>query len=215
MCDGVSNSQTSELAATTAARVAHAVLLAADGDAAAPETAMCAAIRGAHDAVCALPFDRQAALDPPATTIVAAWLHADGTTLGWLGDSRAYLLAAGRGRQLTRDYSWMAMVLERGEMAEAEARADARAHALVKCLGTTDFSRARHCPEPGIATIDGVDGWLLVCSDGLWNYADTPAALPRAADVGPNGDAGDMCARLIAFARGRGGHDNVTAVVAR
>jgi serine/threonine protein phosphatase PrpC len=74
-----------------------------------------------HDAVCALPFDGHAALDPPASTFVAAWLHADGITLGWLGDSRAYLLAAG-GQQLTRDHSWMAMVLERSEMTEADAR---------------------------------------------------------------------------------------------
>ena len=39
-----------------------------------------------HDFVCALPFDGHAALDPPASTFVAAWLHADGITLGWLGD---------------------------------------------------------------------------------------------------------------------------------
>jgi serine/threonine protein phosphatase PrpC len=215
VCDGVSNSQTPELAAATAARVAHAALRSAGADAAAPEAAMRAAIRAAHDAVCSLPFDRQAALDPPATTIVAAWLHADGTTLGWLGDSRAYLLAAGGGRQLTRDHSWMAMVLERGEMTEADARADARAHALVQCLGTTDFSRASPCPEPGIATIARADGWLLLCSDGLWNYAETPAALLRAAGDGANGEAGDLCARLISFARGRGGRDNVTVAVAR
>ena len=40
VCGGVSNSQTSELAVTTAARVAHTVLLSADGDAAPREAAM-------------------------------------------------------------------------------------------------------------------------------------------------------------------------------
>ena len=213
--DGVSNSQTPELAAATAARVAHTILATADGEVTSREATMREAIRQAHDAVCALPFDRQAALDPPATTIVAAWLHADGATLGWLGDSRAYLLAHGSGRLLTRDHSWMAMVLERGEMTEAQAREDERAHALLQCLGTTDFARASPCPEPGIATVARAEGWLLLCSDGLWNYAETPTALIRAAGDGLNGDAADLCARLVAFARGRGGHDNVTVAAAR
>lgn len=215
VCDGVSNSQTPELAAATAARVAHAVLAAAATDAAGRPAVMREAIRQAHEAVCALPFDRQSLVDPPATTLVAAWLAEGGATLGWLGDSRAYLLAAGGGRQLTRDHSWMAMVLERGAMPEAEARADPRAHALTQCLGTTDFARASPCPEPGLATLPRLDGWLLLCTDGLWNYAEAPDALVRAAGDGISGAADELCARLIAFARGRGGHDNVTVAAVR
>ncbi len=90
LCDGVSNSQTPELAAATAARTAHEVL-AGGGT-------MRDAIRRAHEAVCALPFDRQAEVDPPATTIVAARLQDGQATIGWLGDSRAYALGDGGGR---------------------------------------------------------------------------------------------------------------------
>jgi serine/threonine protein phosphatase PrpC len=176
---------------------------------------MRAAIRRAHEAVCALPFDRRAALDPPATTIVAAWLHADGATLGWLGDSRGYLLAPGGGRLLTRDHSWLTMVVERGELTAAQARRDERAHALTHCLGTTEFARASPCPEPAIATVARAEGWLLLCSDGLWNYAETPGELRGAAGGGLDADAAALCAHLIAFARARGGHDNVTVAVAR
>ncbi len=57
--------------------------------------------------------------------------------------------------------------------------------------------------------------WLLLCSDGLWNYAETPAALVQAASQGLQGDAADLCARLVAFARSSGGHDNITAVAVR
>ncbi len=212
VCDGVSNSQTPELASVTAARVAHGVLLAGGSDRAA---AMREAIEQAHAAVCALPFDRQADLDPPATTIVAAWVHADGATLGWLGDSRAYALAAGGGQMLTRDHSWIEMVVERGEMSVAEASRDPRAHALLHCLGTTDFTRASACPPPSIAEVPRGGGWLLLCTDGLWNYAATAAALAAAAGEGLNGDAADLCARLVSFARGSGGHDNITAAAIR
>jgi serine/threonine protein phosphatase PrpC len=215
LCDGVSNSQTPALASATAARVAHAVLAAAQGGQIARADAMRDAIRHAHEAVCALPFDRQAELDPPATTIVAAWLHPAGVTIGWLGDSRAYSLTGAGGQLLTRDHSWLQMVVERGEMTLAEARRDHRAHALVHCLGTTDFAKASPCPTPGIADCAPGEGWLLLCSDGLWNYAETAAAVARAAGEGLRGDAADLCARLVAFALANGGHDNVTVMAAR
>ena len=215
VCDGVSNSQTPELAASTAARVAHEALDAARATGAPRDAAMRDAVREAHAAVCALPFDRQADLDPPATTIVAAWVHGAGAMLGWLGDSRAYALAPGSGRVLTRDHSWLALVLDRGEMTETEALRDPRAHALVHCLGTTDFARASPCPEPGVAEVAADGAWLVLCSDGLWNYAQTAAALAQAAGEGLHGDAADLCARLVAFARASGGRDNITAAAAR
>ncbi len=220
VCDGVSNSQTPHLAASTAAAVAHAALCAGSGDGSGdggddPGGRMRAAIAQAHAAVCALPFDRTADVDPPATTIVAALLGEGGATLGWLGDSRAYLLTSDGGRQLTRDHSWLVAVLDRGEMTEAAAARDPRAHALVHCLGTTDFARPTPCPEPGIVTVALEQGWLLLCSDGLWNYAPTAGALHEAAGEGLHGDAADVCARLVSFARGRGGHDNITAAAMR
>lgn len=217
LCDGVSQSQTPDLAAAAAARVAHAMLAAAaqhEAIVAATDprdATMREAIRQAHAAVCALPFDRQAALDPPATTLVAAWLHPAGVTLGWLGDSRAYTLGAD-GALLTRDHSWLRAVVDRGEMTEAAASRDRRAHALVQCLGTTDFGDATSCPEPGILECPPGEGWLLLCSDGVWNYAETPAALALAAGQGLQGDAADLCARLVAFALASGGRDNITAV---
>ncbi len=207
LCDGVSNSQTPDLASATAARIAHDVL--AGGG------AMAAAIRAAHEAVCALPFDRQAELDPPATTIVAARLDGGQATIGWLGDSRAYTLHAGGDAVLTRDHSWLAAMLERGEMTEAAARRDPRAHALLHCLGTTDFAKASPCPEPGVITVAPSGDWLLLCSDGLWNYAETGSAIALAASQGVQGDAADLCARLVAFARSSGGHDNITALAVR
>ncbi len=137
LCDSVSNSQTPDLAAATAARTAHEVLVTGG--------AMLDAIRRAHEAVCALPFDRQAELDPPAITIVAARLHGGGATIGWLGDSRAYTLDAGGGGLLTRDHSWLSAVLDRGEMTQAEAPAT-RAPTLC-CI----VSAPRISPPPALA----------------------------------------------------------------
>jgi serine/threonine protein phosphatase PrpC len=227
VCDGVSNSQTPDLAAAVAARAAHDSLVQALACATAVEDATRHAILEAHRAVCALTHDRHNPLDPPAATIIVASIGIGprGTmavTVGWLGDSRLYWLsenrsADGGGALLTRDHSWLNDVLDRGAMMPAAAHADPRASALVACLGSTDFTTPTICPEPSIRSIESDEnGWLLACSDGLWAYAPTPAELVAAAGIGgPIDDAMGLGERLIACARAGGGRDNITGALAR
>jgi serine/threonine protein phosphatase PrpC len=213
VCDGVSNSQTPADAAARAAACAIEVLQAGAG-------AMRSAIVAAHNAVCALPCDRQSDIDPPACTIVAACLErrADGVlvTLGWLGDSRAYVIDGDGARLLTHDHSWVNHVVDTGEMTLGTALRDRRAHALMACLGTTDFASATPCPEPALRSfVLRGPGWLLLCSDGLWNYTDTPAELQRAVGAWQEVEAAVLCQRLLTAALTAGGHDNVTIAAAR
>jgi serine/threonine protein phosphatase PrpC len=61
-------------------------------------------------------------------------------------------------------------------------------------------------------------GWVLVCSDGLWNYcspADDLRSLvgDRVADVGADPLA--VASSLCTWANEQGGHDNVTVALAR
>ena len=217
VCDGVSNSQTPAAAASVAARIAGEALAAAADD---PGAAMRAAIIAAHAGVCALPYDRQANVDPPACTLVA--VHTRQTegglaaTLGWLGDSRAYLLSDEGTQLLTHDHSWVNLVVDANQMPRADALRDRRAHALVSCLGTTDFAAASPCPDPAVRSVTlRSPGWLVLCTDGLWNYADAPAALARACPGWRGMDAAGLCQALLEFALGAGGHDNITAVAVR
>ncbi len=221
VCDGVSNSQMPDVASATAAHAALETMQSALADGNEPEQAIRNAITRAHDMVCAVPYDRQDPVDPPASTIVIAYLTTpavDGVhvTIGWLGDSRVYWIARDQGKLLTRDHSWRNMVVDRGEMTDEEARRNKLAHALVKCLGSTDFSAPTPCPEPTIATISlPRHGWLLACTDGLWNYAETPSALANASQGAFwTADALGICQRLVEYARERGGQDNITAAVA-
>ncbi len=63
----------------------------------------------------------------------------------------------------------------------------------------------------------------MVCSDGLWNYASSPAAIgtlvaPVAdgvADPASDDDPLGVAERLVAWANEQGGHDNITAALAR
>jgi serine/threonine protein phosphatase PrpC len=223
VCDGVSNSQTPDVAAQVGVAAAREAILAGLADELSTEEAVRRGIIKAHEAVCAVPFDHTYPLDPPAATIAIAVIReaAGGrrhVTSGWLGDSRVYWLRRAGGLLLTRDHSWRNMVVDQGEMTDQEARKSKMAHAIVKCLGLNDHpGDPTLCPEPSVETVDlPANGWLMVCTDGLWNYAEAPTALAEAADDAlHNDDALALCRRLVDFAKDKGGHDNITIGVAK
>jgi serine/threonine protein phosphatase PrpC len=152
--------------------------------------------------------------NPPACTFVAAVL--DGTTLvtGWVGDSRAYWLPdAGVPVQLSTDDSWAAEAMALGFSRE-EAEHAPQAHSITRWLGrdapdAVPRTAARRLEEPG---------WLMLCSDGLWNYASEAADLrdlvaARIVVTGPEPLA--VAEALVVWANEQGGHDNITVALAR
>jgi serine/threonine protein phosphatase PrpC len=218
VCDGVSSSYDAARAASVAADTARDALLryARTVGGADPSAAMVGAIRDAHRAACtraAAPPDGQ---DPAGTTLVAALAQRGQVTLGWVGDSRAYWVAPSGAGLLTRDHSWVTEVVDHGEMDEATALRSPGAHALTHCLGPLEEAMGDGAPEAAVATFQPPPGCRLVlCSDGLWNYAAGAAEI--AALVGqtaPDASAAAIAQSLVAYALTRGGQDNVTAAVA-
>ena len=210
ICDGVSSAQRADEASDAAAQTACASLRdAVRGSSLDGEAAMKAAILAAHNAACAVPTDPSQPKDPPGATLVAALVRGGTITLGWLGDSRAYWIGATTATLLTHDHSWVNAVVDAGEMTEEDALQAPEAHAITRCLGPLNDG----VPEPTILTVPlAGPGRLLLCTDGLWNYApgtDQLAGLVRAAD----GDALAVCRRLVEFALSKGGRDNITVAV--
>jgi serine/threonine protein phosphatase PrpC len=217
VCDGVSSSHRPDDASATGAAAALAHLADALTAGAPPAEAMRGALLTAADAVAALaaqePATSRAGQNAPACTCVSAAALGGAFTVGWIGDSRAYWVPDDRAgaapERLTEDDSWAARMVEAGLMSEAEAYADPRAHAITGWLGA-DASEV----EPHTATFrpDG-PGVLVVCTDGLWNYAESAAEL--AAVVPPDARTRPLhCARvLVGVALDGGGHDNVTVAV--
>lgn len=201
VCDGVSSSEDSQRAAGLAAEITAERLLASQS--------IESAIEAAAHAVKELPGIEKTS-DPASTTIVAAFVANNEITLAWLGDSRAYWIAAsGETRQLTTDHSWLNGVLSNGSLAPDQAEASPHAHAITRWLGSD--SDDMH-PELKHVGIEG-PGTLMLCSDGLWNY--TAKASEIGAMVNEGGDAFTTARRLVEFALSRGGHDNVTVAVLR
>jgi serine/threonine protein phosphatase PrpC len=96
-----------------------------------------------------------------------------------------------------------------GLMSEAEAYADDRAHAITGWLGADAYEVEPHTacftPErPGV---------VVVCTDGLWNYAESAEEMARA--VPPTARTRPLhgAQSLVGYALDGGGHDNVTVAV--
>ncbi|MFC5720270.1 protein phosphatase 2C domain-containing protein [Streptomyces gamaensis] len=151
-------------------------------------------------------------VNAPACTIVTAVVTGELLTVGWIGDSRAYWVPEDRGTEparLTEDDSWAAQMVAAGLLSEAEAYADERAHAITGWLGADAYEIEPHTAS---FTPDRA-GVVLVCTDGLWNYAESAeemaAITPSDARTRPLAAA----RQLVAHALECGGHDNVTVAV--
>jgi len=212
VCDGVSTSGEPAAASWAAAQSALAYLVAAVQDRHPDiEAAMRAAVVAAHGAVCTVPRRRGGQDEPPATTLVAALVREGAATIGWVGDSRAYFVSADDAWRLSRDHTWATEQVELGVMVEEEALADPRAHALTSWLGDQDGEL-----EPSVCTfVLPTSGCLLLCSDGLWNYAPSPGRIRELVLQFPaDATAADVARGLTEFARSSGGADNITVAVA-
>ncbi len=218
VCDGVSSATRPDEASMAASRAAGDSLLAALPRGTHPQQAMHEAIVAAAQAVDALAGEPDEAREhtphqnAPACTIVASVVTSGLLVVGWVGDSRAYWVPDDRSAapaRLTEDDSWAAQMVAAGLMNEAEAYADERAHAITGWLGADAYELEPHTAsfKPDRA------GVVLVCTDGLWNYAETAEELAR---IVP-GDAAERplhAARvLVGHALDGGGHDNVTVAV--
>jgi serine/threonine protein phosphatase PrpC len=218
VCDGVSSATRPDDASLAASRAASESLLAALPRGTHPQQAMHEAIVAAAKAVESLAEEPATAREhaphqnAPACTIVGAVVTSGLLVVGWVGDSRVYWVPVDRSAppaRLTEDDSWAAQMVAAGLMTEAEAYADERAHAITGWLGADAYELEPHTASfkpdrPGV---------VVVCTDGLWNYAETAEemarAVPHDAAVRPLHSA----RVLVGHALDGGGHDNVTVAV--
>jgi len=160
----------------------------------------------------------------PAATYLSAIVSRRLVTVCWVGDSRAYWLAAnsalptgpndtldisGGSKRVTRDDSLAEEIVAAGLASMDEAMASPQAHVITRWLGAD-------LPEPEVHVENFVpsgSGVLLLCSDGLWNYR--PEAAELAAMVMPAALTRplDAAADLAKFALDSGGLDNITVVI--
>jgi PPM family protein phosphatase len=143
-----------------------------------------------------------------ATTIVAAVLHGNQLSVGWVGDSRAYLIAPEQEiQQITRDHTLVEELFRKGELTAAEAKVHPRRNVLSRSMG------GQHEVLVDVVQGEVYPGFLLViCSDGLTRHL-TDAEISNGVTTRP--DLMKAAERLVHTANIRGGKDNISVIVVR
>jgi len=149
---------------------------------------------------------RQPERNGMGTTVVACLVsdprHA---VVAHVGDSRAYLLRGGRLQTLTRDHTIVEELASRGVLTAEEVERHPYKNVLSRNLGAKPDARVDVLElelRPGDR--------LLLCSDGLYNYASTEAIQYL---LGSGDAPEDVAHDLVELAMRGGGGDNVSTLV--
>lgn len=140
------------------------------------------------------------------TTVVAAAVLGDTLCVAHVGDSRAYLIRAGKPLLLTEDHNLAAQLAREGIIARIRVARHPHRNLLLRSLGAErtalpDFRELALKPRDV----------LLLCSDGLTRYV-TDDEIARIA-IGKTPP--EAVNSLIDLANRRGGEDNIAVLIAR
>jgi serine/threonine protein phosphatase PrpC len=121
-----------------------------------------------------------------------------------VGDSRTYLVRDGIATQVTADHTVAEMMKRSGAIIDSVARESTLRSILSSAIGMPAGMAIDH------ATLELRPGdRLLICSDGLHDYFTREDLAARLSIAALDAAVDD----LIAEARDRGGHDNITAII--
>lgn len=139
------------------------------------------------------------------TTVVALLTTEVESVVGFVGDSRLYLLRNNTIEQLTHDHSMVNEYVQRGLLTPEAAEHHPQKHVLSRAMGTgiaITVETFTHKPELG-------DTYLL-CSDGLSNKL---SAVEMCRIIGDSRDLPSAGKNLIQEAIQAGGEDNITVLL--
>lgn len=125
-----------------------------------------------------------------------------------VGDSRAYLVRAGKIYQVTKDQSLVQQLIDAQQISAEEAETHTLKNVILQALG------AQNEVYPVSARVEPCrDDVFLLCSDGLSNKVS--ATEMQQIVVDNFDDLGRACADLVKLANENGGEDNITVVIAK
>jgi PPM family protein phosphatase len=121
-----------------------------------------------------------------------------------VGDSRVYSIARKSQRQLTRDHTLVAAMVEGGVLSAEQAQKHPDKHVLTQAIGTLGAL------EPQVLkTRIPARGRILLCTDGLHDALSDA----EIGELARRDDLDDAARALVERANAKGGHDNVTVLL--
>lgn len=139
------------------------------------------------------------------TTFIAVLIEEYHCFIAHVGDSRVYYFFEDGAQQITRDHSYVNVLVENGEISEEEALTHPKKNFILKAVGTEETL------EPDFYEVDlASESYLLICSDGLSNKL----TVYEMASIITYPDAIEEKGRkLVELANASGGEDNISLVL--
>ena len=142
----------------------------------------------------------------PATTFVCALGVGGLCYIAFVGDSRAYMIHAGRISQVSADHTWVQWQVDQGLITPEEAVTHPHRNQVLRVLGVEKESGT----ELVVRVLSPGDV-IVLCSDGVTGYLSAEDILETGQAAT---SAGALAQSLVGLAVAAGGSDNATAVVA-
>jgi PPM family protein phosphatase len=148
----------------------------------------------------------------PGSTCVALLVHAGGIEVAHVGDSRGYMTRGGAIYPITRDHSMVQQMIDAGVLTPEDAIGHPDANKITRALGMTPDVEVELRPSP----IPHEKGdLLLLASDGLCDLVTQDEINAVLLQAMQTRGVSFACDQLVALANARGGHDNITVVIAQ
>lgn len=139
------------------------------------------------------------------TTLIAALIDREKCLISHIGDSRVYYFTQNNVELITRDHSYVNILVENGEISEEEAENHPGRNMIIKALGT-ELSI-----DPDFYEVTLEEGsFLLICSDGLSNKLSVDE---MSAILALNMTIEEKGKKLVQLANDSGGEDNISLVL--
>lgn len=149
--------------------------------------------------------DANPQLEGMGTTLTATLFSGSKLGMVHIGDSRAYLLRNGEFAQITKDDTYVQMLVDEGRISAEEASSHPQRSLLTRALDGRDID-----PEYSVRQVLPGDRYLI-CSDGL-------SGVVSAETIGDSlreyTDPQQCVERLVQLALRGGGPDNITVIIA-
>ncbi|MBO0600977.1 Stp1/IreP family PP2C-type Ser/Thr phosphatase [Sporosarcina sp. E16_3] len=139
------------------------------------------------------------------TTLEAALIRGRSCLISHTGDSRVYAIDGQGVRQVTRDHSYVNVLLDSGEITEEEAAVHPRRNWIMKAVG----SEKKLVPDLYSLELED-DMYMLICTDGLSNKVNQQSMSDI---VLSTATLRDKTEELVDLANKMGGEDNISVIL--
>ena len=205
VCDGMGGANGGNIASSLAVKSFVDMVKKLLPDSANYKDILFAAVAKANDDVFSK-ANKDKELEGMGTTMIACLFDGKEYYVVNVGDSRMYIIDDKKYaiNQITKDHSLVQEMIDSGAMTKEQAERSPNKNIITRVLGVddiveVDFYKNKH-----------KSGIMLLCSDGLYNYADESDIAKYISQY----ESIENCVNeLIVKANENGGGDNITAVI--